>query len=341
VKIARKLILLLLVTFITFTAEFGIANAATYPVGYGSANPVPYTNAYNRIGGASRIGYAYNAVHGWGSGCIQDFSGGWSGKGAIMQAGCYGNAYYVVYLQWAYLEGRWGGNAVNVIGYPTGDDFRWGNGWSQNFSGGSQGSTTLARPDQNNTVRQVWGGVRAFWFSIGGAAGMVGYPLNEEYGWNGIRRQDFQGGSIIWDSVNKGRLLSTRESKAVNYVIAEKNSATPAWSEEFGRYWSGYCEGFVEIAFGTKFIFGSAIDHYNWQLSQGRIRTDTNPPTGAVVFYGGGYGYGHVGVSIGSGQVISTQGFNGQTYPIWQHGVTSLSNPYLGWAYAPPSWPGR
>lgn len=341
-KPVRKLGLFVLFFLIIGNINIVPANAVTYPVGYGSSNPTTFVDAYNRVGGATRIGYAFNAVHGWNAGCIQDFSGGWSTKAAIMQANCSGPAYYVVYLQWAYIESRWGGNATNVIGYPGGDDFRWGYGWAQNFYGGSQGSTTLARPDQTNIVRQVWGGIRAYWINaLGGAGGAIGYPLTEEYTWNGVQRQDFQGGSILWDPINKGRLLQTREIKAVNYVVNEKNSATPAWSEEFGRFWSGYCEGFVEIAFGTKFVFGRAIDHYNWQLSQGRIRTDTNPPAGAVVFYGGGNGDGHVGISLGSGQVISTQGYNGQTFPVKQHGVTALSNPYLGWAYAPPSWPGR
>lgn len=316
--------------------------AATYPVGYGSSNPTAYTAAYSRIGGAARIGYAYNAVHGWGYGCIQDYSGGWSVKGAIMQPYCSGAAYNVVYTQWAYIESNWGGNAAYVVGYPSGDDFRWGNGWAQHFSGGSQGATTLAKADQTGSVKQVWGGIRSYWINgLGGGAGAIGYPLSEEYAWSGVRRQDFQGGSILWDPINKGRLLATRELKSVSYVTAEKSSTTPDWSEEFGRYWSGYCEGFVEIAFGTRAQFSSAIAHYNWQLSQGRIRTDTNPPAGAVVFYGGGGGWGHVGISIGSGQVISTQGYSGQTLPVWQHGVTGLSNPYLGWAYAPPGWPGR
>jgi hypothetical protein len=27
--------------------------------------------------------------------------------------------------------------------------------------------------------------------------------------------------------------------------------------------------------------------------------------------------------------------------PVWQHGVTGLTVPYLGWAYAPSHWLGR
>lgn len=346
-KSTKRIVVILLVPILFAIHGSSIAQASGYGVGYGSSNPATFINAYNRIGGSGAIGSPINAVHVWGGGCIQDFTGGWSGKSGIMQAGCTGTAYYVVYKQWAYLEGRWGGSATSVIGYPTGDDFRWGAGWSQHFAGGSQNNTTLARADQTGIVRSVRGDTRNFWInSKGGAAGSLGYPISEEYPWSGIYKQDFQGGSIIWDPINKARLYSPpavvalREQKAANWVIAEKNSAYPAWSDEFARPWSGYCEGFVEVAFGTRGRFTSATAHYQWQLAQGRIKTNTNPPVGAVVFYGGG-GDGHVGVSIGSGQVISTQGYNGQVLPVWQHGVTGLTVPYLGWAYAPSHWLGR
>ncbi len=134
---------------------------------------------------------------------------------------------------------------------------------------------------------------------------------------------------------------ATRESRAAAWAVREKNSPDPTWSDEFGRPWSGYCEGFVEVAYGTRGRFGSAIAHYNAQNAQGRIHRDTGAPAGALVFYGGGGGYGHVGISLGGGQVISTQGYNGQRLRVWQHGITSLSNPYYGWAYAFSNWPGR
>lgn len=342
----RVAAVLLLVTVSVLCSGVNPAYASTFSVGQGSSNPKTFIDAYNRIGGSSRIGSAINSVHGWNAGCIQDFVGGWSGKTGIMQANCRGPAYLVVYRQWAYIESRWGSNATNVIGYPTDDGVRAGNGWVQNFVGGNQRNTTLARADQTGIVKSVWGDTRGYWISNGGAAGRFGYPLNEVYAWNGIYKQDFQGGSIIWDSVNRARQYSpsppipSREQKAVSWVIAEKNSPDPRWSDEFGRPWSGYCEGFAEVAFGTRGQYGSALEHYYWQLNNGRIHTDANPPPGALVFYGGGLGYGHIGVSIGSGQVISTRGYNGQSLPVWQHSVTAIS-PYLGWAYAPPYWSGR
>jgi len=72
---------------------------------------------------------------------------------------------------------------------------------------------------------------------------------------------------------------------------------------------------------------------YLAEANAGRIHTDTNPPAGALVFYGGANGNGHVAISIGNGQEIGTYGNLGQAYPIRQYPVTGyLSNPYLGWA---------
>ncbi len=119
---------------------------------------------------------------------------------------------------------------------------------------------------------------------------------------------------------------------AASWAIAEKSSPDPTWSDYFGHAWSGWCERFVEQANAFRFHFGSAIEHYRWHRDRYRIHTDTNAPVGAVVFYGGG-AYGHVGVSIGGGWVISTQGVYGQRLPVWQHWITGLSNPYYGWAY--------
>ena len=349
-KIKIAAIPLVIVTIMSLVIGSTTASAASYAPGAGSNNPAAFISAFNLIGGQPRIGDAINAVHSWNAGCTQDFVGGWSGKGAIMQANCSGAAYSVVYRQWAYIEARWGGMATAIIGDPTGSDYRWGAGWIQHFAGGNQNNTTLARADQTGIVRSVRGDTRNFWLnSQGGPAGGLGYPVSDEYVWSGIYKQDFQGGSIIWDPVNRARLyspaapppvISSREQKAVSWAIAEKNSANPRWSDEFGRSWSGYCEGFAEVAFGTRGRFPSAIAHYRWQASNGRINTGTKPPAGALVFYGGGGGYGHIGVSIGNDQVISTQGYGGQNLPVWQHSTTYIGQ-YLGWAYAPPSWPGR
>jgi hypothetical protein len=329
-----------------FFANPQSVSAQSISVGQGSPASSEYVKAFQRIGGSSRIGNPINSVHGWNAGCIQDFRGGLSGEAAIMQANCRGPAYSVIYGQWKYIVRTWGGNATNVIGYPINDAYRNGAGWYQNFVGGSWGRTVIARPDSTKIEKSVRGNILTYWLANGGATGRFRYPLTDSYPNNGGHRQDFEGGSIFWSAstgsvtVQPPQPVISREQKALNWVVAEKNSPNPSWSDEFGRPWSGYCEGFTEVAFGTRNQFTSALNHYYWQLNNGRIRTDTNPPAGAIVFYAGG-SYGHVGISIGNSQVISTQGYDGQYLPVWQHHVTGLSNKYLGWAYAPAHWPGR
>lgn len=105
------------------------------------------------------------------------------------------------------------------------------------------------------------------------------------------------------------------------------------YSSHYGHNWSGWCEQFAEQAEGFQFSFGSAYLDYLAEANAGRIHTDTNPPSGALVFYGGANGSGHVAVSIGNGQEIGTDGYVGQALPIQQYPVIGfLSNPYLGWA---------
>ena len=140
--------------------------------------------------------------------------------------------------------------------------------------------------------------------------------------------------------VSKPATLKTPAEKAQAWAAAELLSYDPSWSTEIGAPWSGYCEAFVEIAYGTRYQFGSARADYLTQKAAGLIHTDAKPPAGALVFYGGGSD-GHVALSIGNGQVITTWGFAGQRYDIREAPLRAFSNPYYGWALPPASWPGR
>lgn len=125
---------------------------------------------------------------------------------------------------------------------------------------------------------------------------------------------------------------SPQMQRAANWAIAEANSPDPTWSDYFGHAWSGYCEQFAEQAEGFTFRYPSATADFQWQQANGRIHTDANPPAGALVYYSGG-SFGHVAVSIGSGQEIGTLGYVGQRLAVRQYPVLGfLSNPYLGWA---------
>ena len=120
--------------------------------------------------------------------------------------------------------------------------------------------------------------------------------------------------------------------KAAEWAISVTKSANPAWSPHFNRAWSGYCEAFVSEAEGYMVGFDSALAGYRWQLAQGRIHTDSNPPAGALVYYKGG-AYGHVAISIGNGQEVGTLGSAGENLPVQQYAVRGfLPAPFLGWA---------
>lgn len=136
---------------------------------------------------------------------------------------------------------------------------------------------------------------------------------------------------------------SDRVTKAVNW--ARSQVGVSHTGETPDGMWSGWCELLVEVAYGTRNRYPSAYANYLAQRNTGRIRTDSNPPAGVLVFYDywssdGTTRYGHVGVSIGGGQVISTQGYSAPL-PVRQHAVTGIGLPYLGWAPAPDGWPGR
>ncbi len=103
--------------------------------------------------------------------------------------------------------------------------------------------------------------------------------------------------------------------------------------------WAYRCERFVEEAYGTRYIFASAwVAAQHVTLHHSAV---TTAPPGALVFFGpdsANRGYGHVGLSLGGGKMISAletvQITDIPKSPYW-------SSLYLGWAYAPASWPGR
>jgi hypothetical protein len=132
----------------------------------------------------------------------------------------------------------------------------------------------------------------------------------------------------------------TVAQKAVAWALAEMLTTDPSWSDELRAPWSGYCEAFVEIAYGTRHQFASAATDFTAQKKAGRIHPDANPPDGALVFYGGNLD-GHVALSVGDGQVVTTWGYIGQRFSVREVNLHGFSNPYYGWAPAPASWVGR
>jgi hypothetical protein len=101
----------------------------------------------------------------------------------------------------------------------------------------------------------------------------------------------------------------------------------------YSNLWSGYCEAFVEAAFGYAFRYYDALADYDAQMGQHRVRGGV-PPRGVLVFYSSAP-YGHVALSTGAGWVITTVGLDGQRLPVMRHRYDWFAGRYLGWAPAP------
>lgn len=126
----------------------------------------------------------------------------------------------------------------------------------------------------------------------------------------------------VWPGTTE--LAAQAALTAQAYLGQVKSPITPT------GYWSGYCEAFAQFVYGEAFEAYSAIDEYQTMKSAGYIQPGI-PLRGALVFYGGGRGYGHVAISLGGGHVISTMGFWGDKMPIAENPYLAFPD-YLGWA---------
>lgn len=274
----------------------------------------------------------------------QDFTGGSWGDTKIIAAA---EATFAVRGQiLTYYE-----DAINAtkLGAPISEQYEWQGEQRQDFSGGS----VIWRPEAGARVLQQWANGQILHAASHSAAGFL---IQDQKSYT-FRDADHlarcRAGQTVVEldqaSINATLSLypasgaaedcqSAQERAAIARALAEKNSPAPGWSDQLGAWWSGRCETFVELAYGVRFKAASAMTHYQYRASKGSIRTDIQPPAGAFVFYGGSSD-GHVGIALGNGQVVSTQGYSGEQKPVWQHRVTGLSNPYLGWARYDGTWP--
>jgi hypothetical protein len=123
-----------------------------------------------------------------------------------------------------------------------------------------------------------------------------------------------------------------------------------AWAQGFvgaGDNYNGYCLQFVGDAYanGGGINIGNAATAVAWwnAHSSGQHPGDANPPRGALVFWGAtsSNSAGHVGISLGAGNVISSESYPKTTSDpnavhIFSIAVRNKAGyPYLGWI-APP-----
>jgi hypothetical protein len=103
--------------------------------------------------------------------------------------------------------------------------------------------------------------------------------------------------------------------------------------------WAWRCERFVEEAYGTRSKFATAAKASgSLQLTRSPVAT---APVGSLVYFApdsANRHYGHVGLSLGKGKVISaldTVRITNVSHSKYWRGL------YVGWAAAPAHWPGR
>jgi hypothetical protein len=112
----------------------------------------------------------------------------------------------------------------------------------------------------------------------------------------------------------------------------------PVWTN-----WSGYCLVFADAGYWTNGesvspdVTTDAADMYTTYNKDGLVHSASGvPPVGAFAFYpnivSNGKDYGHIGISIGNGKIISA---NESSPSITAQGYNAgnLSGQYKGWAY--------
>ena len=137
------------------------------------------------------------------------------------------------------------------------------------------------------------------------------------------------GGKPVWATNTVQTSPSSSGQRAVAWEQAHASS----------QNWNNLCETAVEHAYGVYGVgnggFYTAMDNYKAQRAAGRIHTDRNAPTGALVFFSGNSSSGHVGLAAGDGKnYYTTDGGTIHLAPLSEGGT------YYGWSYAPSSWPG-
>jgi uncharacterized protein with LGFP repeats len=92
------------------------------------------------------------------------------------------------------VRGTWTalGSEYGFLGFPTTDEITNARGAVQLFEGASvywSGPTG---------AHELYGGIREAWIGQGYEAGRLGFPTTGEFDVDGGRKQEFQGGNIVW-----------------------------------------------------------------------------------------------------------------------------------------------
>ena len=142
------------------------------------------------------------------------------------------------------------------------------------------------------------------------------------------------GSDLSADQVDKLMPAGRTNPRPASQAIAWGRALIGASVLPDGTIQSGHCLRFVTLAFG--YGGGYEYAYMVWDGAPAAIRHpgDFNPPPGAVVVWsnagGLGGGAGHIGISIGGGQMLSTSDTTVRIMSIRNNGYVPDGN-YLGW----------
>lgn len=171
--------------------------------------------------------------------------------------------------------------------------------------------------------------------------------------------------ALAWAKSQSGKYIQPCETVGCKYNSSQTGNTacnTPTFRadaddlkkgnhEDGHSLWNFYCMRFVRTAYGTPAQYEKAIDMYEALHAKGLVRSDSDIPAGALVFWYWS-NFGHIGIHAGDGKVIHT-GVNAKLKkkgiresPL--EDITEVLNPfsiseerktsYLGWTYPPETW---
>lgn len=286
------------------------------------------------------VGYPYNDSHRWAAGWTQDFNYGSWGWTLVMRGDAVGQTYGVHGGIRDYFISQAG--ADGWLGYPRSDEYSWSGVTRQDFQGGSifWRADLGAKPFAPLTERNLYysaGYGPATYVVLGGRSYTISSVAQLDQcfgGWSNVRQVSIemtQAYTAVYPvSGNAPSCTSLREQRAINWARSMIGSMG----------YRNLCERFVENAFGTTGRYLSAKANMYQKINSGQLHAgDTNVPAGALAFFKpswqNGY-YGHVMLSIGGGQFISS----GKTVHVTGLNTTAFG-PYAGWSWADGAWAGR
>jgi hypothetical protein len=183
--------------------------------------------------------------------------------------------------------------------------------WSSRTNGPIDNTAFLAMQNDGNLVVYARGGPK---FATGTNNAANANPSLEVQD-DGNVVVYAQGHRAIWASASKGEA-------AISWFYARIGATV----------YEGKCELAVENAFGTSSQYYRAIDNWNDRARKSQAQQPyTAAPRGALVFYSTSSA-GHVAISLGNGQVVTTSAPGGKIDVAPMSGW--FRNP-LGWAYSP------